>query len=283
MSNPDLELSFEFFPPRTEAGRETLARTRQELAQSCDPEFFSVTYGAGGSTRDRTLETVVDIQQQSSVDACPHLTCVGASNAEILELLETYRAQGIHRLLVLRGDPPSGMVGRGDCKFANELIELTRTHFGDHFALMVAAYPEVHPDSKDMQTEVDYFVQKMDSGAEAAITQYFFQRESYTHFMELCHKKGLNKPVFPGIMPISNFESLKRFSKQCGADMPRWIKKSMAAYETDTESQKQLGLEIVTRLCEQLIRDGVPGLHFYTMNQSKLSRSILNNLGLLAD
>jgi methylenetetrahydrofolate reductase (NADPH) len=275
----NLELSYEFFPPRTDAGRETLTQTRREL-ESRSPEFFSVTFGAGGSTRDKTMETVVDIQQNSPVDACPHLTCVGASNEEVIELLETYREHGIHRLLVLRGDPPSGMVGRGDCNHANELMEVIIDHFSDYFSLLAAAYPEGHPDSKSMQTEVDYFVQKMNTGADAAITQYFYQHQSYVHFMDLCKAKGLDKPVIPGIMPIANFATLKRFSRICGADIPRWIKKSMASYEDDPQSQRELGVDIVTHLCEQLIADGAPGLHFYTMNQSALTCRILDNLGL---
>jgi methylenetetrahydrofolate reductase (NADPH) len=279
MTAKALELSYEFFPPRTDAGKETLARTRRDLAE-LNPAFYSVTFGAGGSTRDKTLETVVDIQQNSEIDACPHITCVGASNDEIIELLQIYRSKDIHRLLVLRGDPPSGMVGMGECKYANQLLELVRSHFGDFFNLMVAAYPESHPDSKHLISEVDYFVQKMNAGADAAITQYFYNCDSYYHFMDLCTARGIEQPVYPGIMPIANFNSLKRFSKQCGAELPRWIKKSMAAYEDDPASQRQLGLEIVTRQCEQLIANGVPGLHFYTMNQSALTRAILHNLNL---
>lgn len=280
MSNKALELSYEFFPPRTDAGRQTLARTRKELAR-LNPAFYSVTFGAGGSTRDKTLETVIDIQQNSAVDACPHITCVGASNAEIIELLEIYRQNDIHRLVVLRGDLPSGMVGMGECKHANELLELIRTQFKDYFRLTVAAYPEVHPDSRSLADEIDFFVQKMHSGADAAITQYFYNSDSYFHFMELCLARGIDQPIFPGIMPIANFDSLKRFSKQCGAEIPRWIKKSMAAYEDDPQSQRQLGLDIVTHQCEQLISNGAPGLHFYTMNQSALTQAIIQNLNLV--
>jgi methylenetetrahydrofolate reductase (NADPH) len=280
MSSNALELSYEFFPPRTDAGKQTLARTRLELA-SLSPEFFSVTFGAGGSTRDKTLDTVIDIQQNSPVDACPHITCVGANNDEIIELLEIYQSNNIHRLLVLRGDPPSGMVGMGDCKNAKQLLELVRSHFGDQFILTVAAYPEAHPDAKDLLSDVEYFVQKMNAGADSAITQYFYNNDSYYHFMDLCTARGIEQPVYPGIMPISNFNSLKRFSKQCGAEIPRWIKKSMAAFEDGSESQRQLGLDIVTRQCEQLIENGAPGLHFYTMNQSALTATILQNLNLI--
>ncbi len=279
MSSQALELSYEFFPPRTDAGKQTLARTRLDLAK-LNPAFFSVTFGAGGSTRDKTLQTVIDIQQNSDVDACPHITCVGASNDEIIELLEVYRSNDIHRLLVLRGDLPSGMVGMGECKNANQLVELVRSHFGEQFTLTVAAYPEAHPDSRHLMSDVEFFVQKMKAGADSAITQYFYNNDSYFHFMDLCIARGVSQPVYPGIMPIGNFSSLKRFSKQCGAEIPRWIKKSMAAYEDDSESQRQLGLEIVTRQCEQLIANGVPGLHFYTMNQSALTSAILHNLNL---
>jgi methylenetetrahydrofolate reductase (NADPH) len=276
----DFELSYEFFPPRTESGREKLAATRADLEQ-CHPGFFSVTFGAGGSTRDKTLETVVDIQQNSPVEACPHMTCVGASIDEIVELLEIYRQNGISRVLALRGDQPSGMIGAGDLRHANELLELIQKRFGDHFTLHVAAYPEAHPDSKNMRNEVNHFVNKMNSGAHSAITQYFFNTDSYFHFVDLCAAKGIDKPIIPGIMPISNFDSLKRFSKTCGADIPRWIRKSMASWDDDADGQRKMGVEIVTGLCAKLIDQGAPGLHFYTMNQSGLTRQILHNLELL--
>ena len=279
MSSQALELSYEFFPPRTDTGKQTLASTRLELSK-LNPAFFSVTYGAGGSTQNKTLQTVIDIQQNSDVDACPHITCVGASNDEIIELLEIYRSNDIHRLLALRGDLPSGMVGMGECKNAEQLVKLVRSHFGDYFTLTVAAYPEAHPDSRNLINDVDYFAQKMKAGADSAITQYFYNNDSYFHFMELCQARGVAQPVYPGIMPIGNFSSLKRFSKQCGAEIPRWIKKSMSAYEDNSESQRELGLEIVTRQCEQLIAGGAPGLHFYTMNQSALTTAILQNLNL---
>lgn len=281
MKSQPFELSFEFFPPRTDAGNTTLQRTRAELARF-NPEFFSVTYGAGGSTRDKTLETVVDIQQNSSIDACPHLTCVGATNAEILELLEQYRQHGIHRLVVLRGDPPSGLVAMGECKYAQDLVRLIRESFSDHFTLAVAAYPEAHPNSKNLFTEIDHFADKVSAGADLAITQYFYNTDSYFHFLELCEKKNIQRPIIPGIMPISNFVSLKKFSRSCGAEIPRWIKKTLSAYEHDADAQRQAGVEIVTHMTQQLIDHGVPGLHFYTMNQSALTCSILDNLDLPA-
>jgi len=267
MNIQSLNLSYEFFPPRT------------ELAEF-NPEFYSVTFGAGGSTRDNTLETVIDIQHNSTIDACPHLTGVGASNAEILELLEQYKNHGIHRLVVLRGDPPSGMIGMGECKYASDLVHLIRKHFADYFSIAVAAYPEAHPDSKNMSTEIEHFSDKMKAGSDLAITQYFYNNDSYFHFMELCDKKNITQPVIPGIMPIANFANLKKFSKHCGAEIPRWIKKSMANYEDDIESQRQYGIEIVSRMTEELIQSGVSGLHFYTMNQSSLTREIISNLNI---
>ena len=279
MTDQSFNLSFEFFPPRTDAGKEKLVNTWKTLSAT-RPEFFSVTFGAGGSTRDNTLETVIDIQQNSGVDASPHLTCVGATNHEIIELLEQYQQHDIHRLVVLRGDPPSGMVAMGECKFAIDLVELVRDRFGDYFNIAVAAYPEVHPDSKNLAVEIDYFAAKMKAGANLAITQYFYNTDGYFHFMDECAKKQVEPPVIPGIMPIGNFNSLKKFSRQCGAEIPRWIKKSMANYEDDIESQQQYGVEIVSRMCEKLIDNGVPGLHFYTMNQSRLSLQILQNLNL---
>lgn len=279
MNKQPLNLSFEFFPPRTDAGKIKLLATRKELA-TLNPEFYSVTFGAGGSTRDNTLDTVVDIQQNSSVDACPHLTCVGATNAEILELLEHYKLNGIKRLVVLRGDLPSGMVGMGECKHASDLVYLIRQHFGEYFTIAVAAYPEAHPDSKNLSKEIDFFAAKMEAGANLAITQYFYNSDSFFHFMELCDKKNISQPVYPGIMPIANFDSLKRFSKQCGAEIPRWIKKSMANYADDIESQREYGIEIVSTMTEKLIHSGITGLHFYTMNQSPLTLRILENLNL---
>ncbi len=279
MTNRKLELSYEFFPPRTEAGRDTLAQTRADLAQ-LSPEFFSVTYGAGGSTRSHTLETVIDIQHNSPVDAAPHITCVGVTNAEILELLHQYQQHDIHRLVVLRGDLPGGMVAMGECKHASDLVQLIRDQFGDHFTIAVAAYPEAHPESRDLLSDMEYFFNKMNAGANFAITQYFYNPDAYFHLLELCAKKGMEKPVFPGIMPIANFASLKTFSRKCGAEIPRWIKKTMAAYEDDADAQQKIGVEIVSRMCEELIANGAPGLHFYTMNRSALTRKIIDNLNL---
>lgn len=280
MGAQTIELSYEFFPPRTESGKNKLKQTRRELAV-LQPDFFSVTFGAGGSTRDNTLETVLDIRNHSEVAACPHITCVGATNAEILELVNTYVDNGINRLVILRGDLASGMVGMGECKHAVDLVQLIRKHFGEHFKIAVAAYPEAHPNARNLLEDIDFFAGKMKAGADFAITQYFYNNDSYFHFMDQCARRNITQPVIPGIMPIANFDSLKNFSKQCGAEIPRWIKKTMAAYENDPESQRQLGIEIVTKMTEELIANNVPGLHFYTMNQSRLTRTILENLNVI--
>lgn len=280
MQNNNLELSYEFFPPRTDVGKQKLANTQLELAH-LRPEFYSVTFGAGGSTRDNTLETVLDIQQNSGVDACPHLTCVGATNKEILELVQQYHDKGIHRLVLLRGDPPGGMVAMGECKFAADLVQLIREHFNDHFTIAVASYPEAHPDAKNLLRDVENLSRKMAAGANMAITQYFYNADSYYNFVDICRKKGITQPIIPGIMPVANFTSLKKFSNQCGAEIPRWMIKTMDQYDEDIDAQRELGLEIVTSMCEKLIQYGAPGFHFYTMNQAALTRSIINNLNIL--
>jgi methylenetetrahydrofolate reductase (NADPH) len=279
MANNKLEISFEFFPPRTDAGVKTLEKTRTALAQF-DPVFYSVTYGAGGSTRDKTLETVLDIRQQSSIGAAPHITSVGATNAELIELLETYRDNGIDRLVVLRGDPPGGMVGLGECRYASDLVRLIRQEFADHFTIAVAAYPEAHPDSSDLIDDVDNFAIKMEAGADFAITQYFYNSDSYYNFLDLCASRDISQPILPGIMPISNFANIVKFSHRCGAEIPRWLVKTMLAYEDDAESQRQLGIDIVSEMSQELIANGAPGLHFYTMNQADLCSEILQNLDI---
>ena len=279
MANNKLEISFEFFPPRTDAGVKTLEKTRAALAQF-DPVFYSVTYGAGGSTRDKTLETVLDIRQQSSIGAAPHITSVGATNAELIELLETYRDNGIDRLVVLRGDPPGGMVGLGECRYASDLVRLIRQEFADHFTIAVAAYPEAHPDSSDLIDDVDNFAIKMEAGADFAITQYFYNSDSYYNFLDLCASRDISQPILPGIMPISNFANIVKFSHRCGAEIPRWLVKTMLAYEDDAESQRQLGIDIVSEMSQELIANGAPGLHFYTMNQADLCSEILQNLDI---
>ena len=280
--NPNIALSYEFFPPRTDAGRLKLADTRRVLARQ-RPDFFSVTFGAGGSTRDHTLETVLDIQQSGEAPAAPHLTCVGASNEELLELLAQYREAGIRKLVLLRGDLPSGLVGMGECRHAVDLVRLVREHHGEHFHIAVAAYPECHPDAPHLLGDVNHFVEKMKAGADLALTQYFFTADAYFHFLDRCGERGVEQPIHPGIMPIANFTNLQRFSKQCGAEIPRWIRKTMETWQDDLEAQREFGVELVSQLCERLVDGGAPGLHFYTMNQSGLTLRILRNLGLARD
>lgn len=270
-------ISFEFFPPRTDVGHTKLLAVRDELMTK-SPEFFSVTFGAGGSTRDRTLETVLELRK-SGVDSAPHLSCVSSDRSEILQLLDNYREAGIRRIVTLRGDMPSGQMASGELRHAQQLIELIREHHGDHFELMAAAYPEMHPQARDFETDLRFFAEKMKAGASRAITQYFYDAESYFHFVERVQALGVDAPIIPGIMPITKVESLLRFSSVCGAGIPRWIQKQLEAYKDDEESVHAFGHEVVTRLCERLIEGGAPGLHFYTLNQSEPSLAILDSLG----
>ncbi|MDX1588055.1 MAG: methylenetetrahydrofolate reductase [NAD(P)H] [Oleiphilaceae bacterium] len=272
--------SFEFFPPKTDRGVEKLHATREKLAQY-NPDFFSVTFGAGGSTRDRTLNTVIDLNRQG-VPTAPHLSCIGASRKDVAELLDIYRENGVDRIVALRGDIPSGTgsSGGGELRYANELVAFIREHSGDHFHLEVAAYPEFHPQAPSAEADLRNFQRKVLAGADSAITQYFYNVESYFYFMDRIEKMGLDLPVVPGIMPIVNYSNLRRFSDMCGADIPRWIAKQLEAYGDDSESIKQFGEEVVTRLCQQLLDAGAPGLHFYTLNQSEASLNIWHNLDL---
>ncbi|WP_027348902.1 methylenetetrahydrofolate reductase [NAD(P)H] [Halotalea alkalilenta] len=271
------EVSFEFFPPRTDAGREKLSATRDALMTK-NPEFCSVTFGAGGSTRDRTLETVLELRD-GGVDAVPHLSCISSDKQELRELLARYRELGIRRIVALRGDIPSGQGGGGELRYASELIELIRGEHGDHFELLAAAYPEMHPQARDFESDLRFFAAKMKAGASRAITQYFFDAEAYFHFVERVRALGVEAPIIPGIMPVTQFESLVRFSDVCGAGVPRWIRKQLEAYGDDQESVRAFGHELVSRLCERLIEGGAPGLHFYTLNQASPSLRILDALG----
>ena len=276
MSN-DLILSCEFFPPRTEQGAENLRRTRQELA-SIQPTYYSVTYGAGGSTRGGTISTIKDIHQNDNINAVPHLTCIGSSKDELQQLLEEYQAMGINRLVTLRGDLPGGGQTQGTFAHTNELVAFIRQTTGDFFTLEVAAYPEVHPESATANSDMENFKRKVDAGADGAITQYFFNIDGYINFLERAEKASINIPIVPGIMPITNFANLKRFSAMCGAEIPRWIEKQMEGFGDDLNSVQALGNDIVTNLCEQLIAIGVPGIHFYSMNQSASVLEICKNL-----
>jgi methylenetetrahydrofolate reductase (NADPH) len=270
--------SFELFPARTAQAEESLRQARLELAVK-NPSFFSCTYGAGGSTRDKTMNTVLDIHNDGQAVA-PHLSFSNEDEGIVNELLSTYKEAGITRLVALRGDMPSGMGGLGGMVYANELVSYIREKTGDHFHIEVAAYPEIHPQSNSYETDIFYLKQKFDAGANSAITQYFFNPESYFHYIDRCHANGIDQPIVPGIMPITNLSNLVRFSDACGADIPRWIRKQMEAYADDTDSIVKFGVEVITKLCEQLLEQGAPGLHFYTMNRAEPILTIWDNLDL---
>ena len=274
--NTDKRLSFEFFPPKTEAGVAKLAVTRDALKQ-LNPEFFSVTYGAGGSTRDNTRDTVPEIQHQG-LAAAPHPSFGGDGEDSVLSLLQQYRDAGINRIVALRGDMPSGM-GMARLAYANELVSFIRNHSGDHFQLEVAAYPEIHPEAKSYDDDIHFLKQKLDAGANSAITQYFYNVDAYSWFIERCRKAGIEAPIYPGIMPITNYQNLARFSARCGADIPRWMAKQLENYGDDQSSIVEFGIDMVSRLCQNLLEAGAPGLHFYSMNQAEPALSICNNVG----
>lgn len=270
-------ISFEFFPPQTPEGVAKLAAARKQLAQ-LKPEFFSVTFGAGGSTHERTLETILQIHAEGH-SAAPHLSCIGSTRENIRTLLHTYKDADIKRIVALRGDLPSGMGSIGEFQHANELVSFIRAETGGHFHIEVAAYPEFHPQSKSPRDDLLNFRRKMDAGADSAITQYFYNADAYFRFVEECRKHGVTAPVVPGIMPIMRFSQLARFSDACGAEIPRWMRKTLESYGDDVESVQAFGLDVVTQLCEKLIAGGAPGLHFYTLNQAKASLEILKRLG----
>jgi len=270
--------SFEFFPPKTEQGKEKLQAVRDRLA-SVNPDFFSVTFGAGGSTRDRTLETVVNLHQQG-ISTAPHLSCVGGTRESVAELLDLYRDNGINRIVALRGDLPSGMGAAGELRYANELVSFIREHSGDAFNIEVAAYPEFHPQARNAEEDLKNFARKVEAGANSAITQYFFNADSYFYFIDRLEQLGVTIPVVPGIMPIVNFSNLVRFSEMCGAEIPRWIRKQLEAYGDDSASIRKFGEEVVTEMCQKLLAAGAPGLHFYTLNQAEPSINIWPNLGI---
>jgi len=270
--------SFEFFPPKTPEGMAKLREARRQLAQ-LNPKFFSVTFGAGGSTRDRTLETVLEIQSEG-LEAAPHLSCVSSSREEIREILDQYKAHGIRHIVTLRGDLPSGEVSASDFRYANELVEFIRKETGDWFEIEVAAYPEFHPEAPSARADLANFKRKVEAGANSAITQYFYNADAYFRFMEDCDALGIAIPVYPGIMPIYNFAQLSRFSAMCGAEIPRWLRMRMQDCGDDLASVRALGLDVVTELCDRLLAGGAPGLHFYTMNQAGTISTIWQRLGL---
>jgi len=274
-----MELSVEFFPSKTAEGAEKLRTVRDELAKALKPTFFSVTFGAGGSTQDGTFSAVKEIHEAGQ-EAAPHLSCVGSSKEKIGTLLAQYKTLGVKRIVALRGDLPSGMGQYGEFHHADELVQFIRSETGSHFHIEVAAYPEMHPQAKTMIDDVQRFANKMKAGADSAITQYFFNSDAYFKFVDEAAKLGVDQPIVPGIMPITNSTQLMRFSDACGAEIPRWIRLRLQSFGDDTASIKAFGLDIVTDLCDQLMVAGSPGLHFYSLNQSEPVLSIVKDLGL---
>jgi methylenetetrahydrofolate reductase (NADPH) len=270
--------SFEFFPPQTPEGIERLRATRKQLAQ-LKPTFFSVTFGAGGSTRDRTIGTVLEICADGQ-RAAPHLSCIASTRAIAREMLDRYRQAGVNRVVALRGDLPSGLVDPGEFRYANELVGFIRSEFGDAFHIEVAAYPEYHPQARTAQDDLANFKRKVEAGANSAITQYFYNADAYFSFVDECQAQGIEIPIVPGIMPINKFSQLARFSDACGAEIPRWIRRKLEGFGDDTASIRSFGLDVVTQLCDHLLRGGAPGLHFYTLNQAGPTSIIWQRLGL---
>ncbi len=273
-------ISFEFFPPKTAEGVAKLREARQQLAQ-LQPKFFSVTFGAGGSTRDRTLETVLEIQGEG-YEAAPHISGISSSKEEIAALLKQYQQNNIKHLVALRGDIPSGEASAGDFRYASELVAFIRQQSGDWFEIEVAAYPEFHPESSSASSDLKHFKSKVDAGANAAITQYFYNADAYFRFVDQCTSLGIDIPIVPGIMPIYNFTQLARFSSVCGADIPRWLRLRLQDFGDDLPSLRAFGIDVVTELSEKLIAGGAPGLHFYTLNQAGTITTILQRLSLPA-
>lgn len=270
--------SIEFFPPQTPEGVVKLRTTRAQLAQ-LKPAFYSCTFGAGGSTRDRTLETVLEIQREGLV-AAPHLSCIGSTRENVSMMLEQYRAAGIRRIVALRGDLPSGMAEAGEFRYASDLVTFIRRETGDWFHIEVAAYPEVHPQARSAEADLANFKRKVDAGANSAITQFFFNADAYEHFVNEARAAGIAIPIVPGIMPIASYSKLARFSDTCGAEIPRWMRKKFEGFGDDSVSIRAFGLDAVTEMCARLVAGGAPGLHFYTLNQAGLTTTIWQRLGL---
>ncbi len=272
--------SIEFFPPKTPEGTEKLRVTRAKLAE-LQPKYFSVTFGAGGSTQQGTLDTVLEIMREGHI-AAPHLSCIGSSRATLRDILSNYKSHGIKKLVALRGDLPSGFgavdTASGEFHYANELVEFIRAETGDWFHIEVGAYPEMHPQAKSPQDDMQNFARKIKAGADAAITQYFYNADAYFNFVDEAEKLGISAPIVPGIMPITNYTQLMRFSDMCGTEIPRWIRLKLASYGDDGESIRAFGLDVVTQLCEQLLEGGAPGLHFYTLNQPAATMAIWQRL-----
>ena len=270
--------SVEFFPPQTPEGVAKLRTTRAQLAQ-LKPAFCSCTFGAGGSTRDRTLETVLEMQHEG-LPAAPHLSCIGSTRENVSVMLSQYRAAGIHRIVALRGDLPSGMAEAGEFRYASELVEFIRRETGDWFHIEVAAYPEVHPQARSAADDLANFKRKVAAGANSAITQYFFNADAYEHFVDAAGAAGVTIPIVPGIMPIASYSKLARFSDSCGAEIPRWMRKKLESFGDDAASIRAFGLDVVSEMCARLLAGGAPGLHFYTLNQAALTTTLWQRLGL---
>ena len=271
--------SIEFFPPKSEESAAKLRDTYTQLAP-LKPCFASVTFGAGGSTQERTFDTVREIKQETGIDVAPHLSCIGSTKDNIRQILNNYKAQGIRHIVALRGDMPSGMREAGEFRYANELVAFIRAETGDHFFIEVAAYPEVHPQAANAQADLLNFKRKVEAGADGAMTQYFYNPDAYFRFVESCEKLGLELPIVPGIMPITNYIQLARFSDACGAEIPRWIRKRLEAFGDDLKSLRAFGMDVTTKLCSDLLAGGAPGLHFYTMNQAGPTKTLWQELGL---
>ena len=273
-----IPISIEFFPPQTSEGADKLRSTRAKLAE-LKPEFFSVTFGAGGSTQARTFETVFEIRREGH-EAAPHLSCIGSTREQIRAILQRYQNEGIRRIVALRGDLPSGVGDPGELRYANELVAFIRAETGRHFHIEVAAYPEYHPQARSPKDDLLAFKRKVDAGADSAITQYFYNLDAYLHFRDECSALGIGVPIVPGIMPIVSFSKLARFSDACGAEIPRWMRRKFESFGDDSDSIKAFGLDVVSDLCEKLIAVGAPGLHFYSMNQAGPTIALCDRLGL---
>ncbi|MGH8477701.1 MAG: methylenetetrahydrofolate reductase [NAD(P)H] [Methylococcales bacterium] len=278
-SRYEKDYSFEFFPPRSKDAEERLIATSNDLAE-LHPLFFSVTFGAGGSTRQKTRETVLELKQRTGIESAPHISCIGSSQDSIRRIILDYREQGIRRIVALRGDMPSGMGKIGEFRYAYELVEFIRNETGDYFEINVAAYPEMHPQALNIEADLKNFKRKVEAGANGGITQYFYSPDAYFRFVDSCRKIGLDIPIIPGIMPIGNFFQISRFSEACGADIPRWMRKRFEYYADDRASVQAFGIDIVSTLCQTLLDKGAPGIHFYTMNRSDLVQKIWHRLDL---
>jgi methylenetetrahydrofolate reductase (NADPH) len=272
-----IPISFEFFPPKTDEQRETLEKALPKL-KARSPEYVSVTFGAGGSTLSYTPETIRHLRETHALEAAPHISCMGGSREEIRTLLRHYREMGCTRLVALRGDMPSGMATLGEIRHASDLVAFIRAETGDHFHIEVACYPEVHPQSDDSRADLRHFKTKIDAGANGAITQYFYNADAYFHFVEAARTAGIDVPIVPGVMPIANFTQLHRFSELCGAEIPRWLAKRLAAMGDDVESIRDFAADVVAGLCKRLVAGGAPGLHFYTLNRAKATLSVIDRM-----